>query len=184
MSGTEGKIPIGDEAVKARTGKKWAEWFKILDAAGAKNMEHRAIVALLTERYKLPPWWRQMVTVGYEQARGKREKHQKPEGYEISSSRTLAAPVSAAFEAWEDQKARKRWLGEADLVVRKATPDKSMRITWPDQRTSVVVNFYPKGAGKSQVTVQHSRLADAKAAERMEAYWGKALDRLKEFVEA
>jgi hypothetical protein len=28
---------MSDEAVKARTGKVWAEWFEILDQAGAKS---------------------------------------------------------------------------------------------------------------------------------------------------
>jgi hypothetical protein len=28
--------PISDEAVKAKTGKPWSEWFAILDAAGAQ----------------------------------------------------------------------------------------------------------------------------------------------------
>jgi uncharacterized protein YndB with AHSA1/START domain len=177
-------MPVGDAAVEARTGKKWAEWFKILDAAGAKKMDHQEIVAVLTEKHKLPPWWRQMVAVGYEQTRGLRQKHQKPEGYEISSSKTLAAPVAAVFDAWENPKARQRWLGEAASVIRKATPDKSIRITWSDQKTSVEVGFYPKGDSKTQVAVQHSKLADAKAAERMKDYWGKKLERLKEFIEA
>ena len=192
MKTTEKKTSIGDAAVEARTGKKWAEWIRILDAAGARKMSHQEIVAYLggcrdrtlETRYQLSPWWTQMVTVAYEQARGMREKHQKPEGYEISSSKTLAVPVSALYKAWHDAKARSRWLGEKNIVIRKATANRSMRITWSDQKTSVSVNFYAKSGGKSLVTVQHSKLPDAKAGERMKAYWGKALDRLKGSLEA
>ena len=183
MKTTEKKTSIGDAAVEARTGKKWAEWIRILDAAGARKMSHQEIVAYLSERHSVGPWWAQMVTVSYEQARGMREKHQKPEGYEISSSKTLAVPVSALYKAWHDAKARSRWLAEKKLVIRKATANRSMRITWSDQKTSVSVNFYAKSGGKSLVTVQHSKLPDAKAGERMKAYWGKALERLKEVVE-
>jgi len=48
----------------------------------------------------------------------------------------------------------------------------------------VEVGFYPKGARKSQVAVQHNKLPDAKAAARMKTYWAGALDRLKELVES
>ena len=31
---------MSDEAVKAKTGKTWKQWFAILDKAGAKQMTH------------------------------------------------------------------------------------------------------------------------------------------------
>jgi hypothetical protein len=31
------KPTMSDDAVKAKTGKVWSEWFRILDAAGAKR---------------------------------------------------------------------------------------------------------------------------------------------------
>lgn len=174
---------MSDAAVRAKTGKTWDEWFKILDRAGARKMDHKGIVALLRKRRGLSPWWQQMVTVGYEQARGMREKHQKATGYAISRSYTMDVPLSRLYAAWESAKARARWLGDSNLVVRKATPRKSMRITWADGRTSVETNFSCNGQGRSLVTVQHSKLADAKAAARMKAYWGKQLDRLKAVLE-
>lgn len=174
---------VGDAAVKVRTGKIWTEWFAILDQAGARRMSHKEIAAYLHEPCGVPGWWAQMVAVGYEQEHGLRAKYQKPDGYGITRSRTLGAPIEAVFAAWEDPRARARWLKEAKIVVRKATPGKSMRITWADGKTSVEVGFYPKGAGKCQVSVQHSKLADAKAAEKMKTYWGERLERLGEIVE-
>lgn len=138
----------------------------------------------MSEKYGIPGWWVQMVTVAYEQKRGMREKYQKPSGYEISRSKTIAVSLSKLYEAWEDKRARGRWLKDAGLVVCKATPRKSMRITWVDGETSVDVNFYVKDDNKVQVTVQHGKLADAKQAERMTAYWAEKLDRLKEILEA
>jgi uncharacterized protein YndB with AHSA1/START domain len=177
---------MGDDAVKAKTGKVWAEWFKILDKAGAKKMSHQEIVALLSQEHGVGPWWQQMVTVTYEQARGLRAIHEKPGGFQISVSRTLAASVSKIFKAWQDENTRKLWLTTtgSPLTIRKATANKSMRITWTDGKTSVEVNFYPKGAGKSQVVVQHSKLPDAKAAARLKTFWAGALDRLQELVES
>jgi hypothetical protein len=66
---------ISSEAVKAKTGKDWPEWFAILDAADAQKMSHKEIVALLAEKYQVGSWWQQMVTVTYEQGRGLRDRH-------------------------------------------------------------------------------------------------------------
>ncbi len=91
-----------------------------------------------------------MVTVTYEQQRGLREVHQKSDGYAASVSKTIDAPVSDLYEAWNDAKQRARWL-KSKITIRKATPNKSMRITWPKDVTSVEVNFYPKSGNKSRL---------------------------------
>jgi uncharacterized protein YndB with AHSA1/START domain len=173
---------IGDAAVKAKTGQTWNEWFKILDAAGGKTMNHQQLVARLGRQHGIGPWWQQMIAVTYEQARGLREKHEKPGGYEISVSRTINAPLSRAFKAWTDEKARKKWL-PSNFKVRKATTNKSLRITWEDEKTSVAVAFLPKGSGKCQVVAQHSKLSNANTAAKMKTFWAQALDRLKELIE-
>jgi uncharacterized protein YndB with AHSA1/START domain len=171
---------MSDDAVEAKTGKNWSRWFKHLDAAGAKKMTHQEIVTHLREKHDVRPWWTQMVTVTYEQARGLREAGQKPSGYEISVSRTMDAPVSRTFKAWTDEKTRKQWL-PADFTVRKSTTNKTLRITWADE-TDLVAAFYPKGT-KCQVVAQHAKLKDGKAAARMKKFWADALDRLKESLE-
>lgn len=174
---------IGNEAVQKRTGKTWDEWFANLDRSGARKMKHPEIAVMLHEKLGCSGWWSQMITVGYEQARGMREKHQKPEGYQISRSKTLAAPIAAAYKAWTDTRQRDRWLAETGFTVRKANINKSLRITWKDGKTSVEVFFCPKGPGNTQVVVQHSRLADARQAERAKAYWCKQLEKLQGFLE-
>ncbi len=171
-------------AVQTKTGKNWQQWFEILDAAGARKMDHKGIVRVLNDRYKVEPWWRQMVAVTYEQARGLREKHQKPGGYEISVSKTVASRLTDLFEAWTEEKTRRRWLRDHALTIRNATPHKSLRITWTDGVTHLDVNFYTKGDAKNLVVVQHGKLPDAKAAATMKAYWSEALGRLKRSLEA
>ena len=174
---------MSDEAVKAKTGKKWNEWFAILDKAGAKEMSHREIVKVLNSKHKVGPWWQQMVTVTYEQARGLRNVHEKPEGYQISVSRTVKVPLATLYKAVANEKRRSDWLSEDGLAVRKTTSNKSLRMTWKDGKSSFEFNFYPKGDDKSQVVVQHSKLPDAKAAAKMKTFWSQALDRLREVTE-
>ena len=184
MGSAPAKEKIGDAALAAKTGKTWQEWFALLDKAGAKQMDHKSIAALLAKRFGAERgWWWQMITVGYEQARGKRLKHQKPEGFEVSASKTIGAPMAALYKAWTDEKLRKRWLADARLTIRKATPNKSVRIAWDAGASRVDVMFYPKGTARNQVTVQHGRLANATAAERTKTYWKGQLEKLATLLE-
>ena len=174
---------MSDEALQAKTGKAWKEWFAILDKAGAEKMTHQEIVKYLNTKQGVGPWWQQMVTVTYEQSRGLRKLHQKPGGYEISVSRTINAPIGKVYYAFANDKARNAWLPEEGLAVRKATPNKSMRVTWNDVKTSLEISFLSKSDDKSQVVVQHSKLPNAKASTTMKAYWSKALYRLRASLE-
>jgi uncharacterized protein YndB with AHSA1/START domain len=174
---------MSDEAVKAKTGKAWKEWFGILDKAGGKKMTHREIVKYLNTEYGVGPWWQQMVTVTYEQKIGRRNEHQKPDGYEISVSKTIAAPAAKLYSAFGNQKIRAKWLQEDGLVQRTAIENKSMRVTWNDKKTVLAIAFLEKGDNKSQIVVQHMKLPNASAATKMKKFWGEALDRLRTLVE-
>ena len=173
---------ISSAAVKKATGRTWAQWLTVLDKAGAKKLSHKDLAQHLHRQATLPDWWCQMVAVGYERARGLRLKHQKPDGFEISVSKTMAAPVDRAFAAWKDPGLREQWLPHSPLTIRKATPHKSIRILWPDE-TSLSVNFWPKGPLKCQVVPQHAKLPTPEAAEKMKAYWSEKLELLRVFLE-
>jgi hypothetical protein len=175
---------VGSEAVARATGKGWDEWLKVLDRAGARSMEHKEIALLLSRKCGVPNWWSQMVTVGYERAKGLRAKHQVAGGWSVSSSKTIDVPVKSLFLAWKDPKKRAAWLKDHGFTVRKATAPKSMRITWVDGKSNVDVGFTPKGARKSTVAVQHDKLASAKDVAKKRAYWAKSLEKLKATVEA
>lgn len=179
MSKTAG---ISSDAVKKATGKSWEEWFALLDKDGCKKLDHKGIVAVLGKKHKVGPWWQQMVTVGYEQARGLRVAHQKTDGFSVSRSKTLPVPTADAFAAWHDKRKRAKWLKDDGITIRKATENKSIRITWIDGKTSVEVMFYAKGKDKCQVSVQHSKLKDKKTATKMKAYWGERMDALADFL--
>lgn len=164
--------------MRAKTGRGWDDWFELLDRIGAKNMAHKDIAAWLRERHVDSGWWSQMITVGYEQARGLRQKHEKPAGFEIGRSKTVPVAVSTLYRAWADGRVRRRWLQETGLSVRTTAPNRSMRLTWTDGETIVAVHFYDKGRDKSQVTVQHTKLKNKTAGEKMKRFWGDALIRL------
>jgi len=174
---------IGDDAVRSATGRGWKEWFALLDAAGMAKEPHRAIVAV-ARKAGAGPWWQQMVTVEYERARGLRKVHETSAGFVANASRTVKVPLADLWKAWATPAARRRWLPDPSFLVRKATTQKTMRITWVDGATNVEVQFLEKGTGKSLVAVQHSRLGKARDVARMKGYWKEALDALQEALES
>lgn len=177
-SGERGKI--GNDAVKAATGKTWPVWFSALDKAGCKDQDHKMIVAATA---KVAPgtggWWCQMVAVEYERERGLRRMNEKTDGFALSVSRTLPVPISRLYKAWTDTRTRRRWLADPDYTLRKSTRNKSLRITWVDGKTNLNVYFWNKGAAKSQVSVNHDKIADKRDVQRLKSYWAESLDALK-----
>ncbi len=171
---------ISSEAVENGTGESWAHWLRVLDRLGAEKMAHKEIAVILHDGHGLSGWWAQMVTVGYEQARGLRVPGQKADGFSANASRTIAAPVERAFTMIANSTGRRQWIGvpESTFEVTKATPTKSVRIAWKGD-TRVEINLYAKGANKCMVQVQHNKLPDAEQAERAKKFWGAALDMLR-----
>jgi uncharacterized protein YndB with AHSA1/START domain len=168
-----------DAIIKERTGCTWERWVKALDRAKADTWSHREIAKHVMEKYRIPGWWAQTVTVGYERIKGLRAVGQRRDGsFEANKSRTFAVPLDRLYHAFHDARARARWLPNVDLTVRTATRGKSMRITWPD-RTSLEIGFTSKGTNKSQVALQHGKLPDRDAAARMKEYWAERLEALE-----
>jgi uncharacterized protein YndB with AHSA1/START domain len=174
---------VGDAAVREATGKGWDEWFAILDGVEAQTWKHPQIARYLSQEQGVPDWWSQMVTVGFEQARGLRVQGQKADGFTTNGSRTLDAPVAAVYAAWAEDAQRSLWLPDVAWTVTKANENKSLRILWVDGVSRVDVDFRKKGDAKSQVALQHSKLADAEAAAEYKTFWSEALDRLRQLVE-
>ncbi len=175
---------VGSEAVLRSTGRAWEEWLEVLDRAGAKAMAHKDIALMLSRKFRVPDWWSQMVTVGYEQARGLRAVNQQADGFAANASRTIAIDLDRLYAAWNEPRQRAKWLPEAPIEVRRSSDGKSMRITWTANDSRVDVGFFAAGKGKSRVQVGHAKLASAAAVKRQKAYWSEALTRLKAFLEA
>ncbi|MGQ0600937.1 MAG: DUF4287 domain-containing protein [Anaerolineales bacterium] len=172
---------ISGEAVKAKTGKSWAEWIAVLDKADAQKMTHQQIVAYLHTVHGVGGWWQQMVTGGYEKARKGRAKGEMPDGFQVSANKTLPISAAAAFKHWNDAKARARWLKDDELTITTKTANKSIRARWGESRVSVY--FWPKGETKTQIAIEHSQLKNARAAARVKKFWAEALGKLKALID-
>jgi hypothetical protein len=166
---------MSDAAVAKRTGFTWAQWVDVLERAGARDWTHRATAEYVQKTHGVADWWAQTVTVGYERIRGLRQIGQRMSGaFEATKSKTVNAPAAAAFKAFNDAKARRGWLTGVK-TVRKATPNKSVRLTMEDG-TSVEVWIIAKGATKSSVQLSHRKLSSRADADARKLYWTERLD--------
>ncbi|HEY0462861.1 MAG TPA: hypothetical protein VGC79_01575 [Polyangiaceae bacterium] len=175
----EQAVGVSSDAVARRTGKSWAEWFALLDAAGAAQLDHKGIVAVLAQRHGVGPWWQQMVTVAYEQARGKNGNTATDDGFQVDVSKVLELPLAKLFRFWAEPSERNKWLADDRFSIHKSTASKSIRASWGRGVSRIDVDFCEKGPSKSQVTVQHNRIETSDAAEQMKAYGAKKIRALE-----
>jgi len=169
---------MSDLAVIAKTGKSWDQWFALLDKGGAAKLDHKSIVKLVADKGEAGPWWRQMVTVEYERARGLRIKHQTASGFSVSVSKTMACEVAALYAVTADAKRRKKWFPAGDVKVSSQTENKYFRASWNGD-ARLEINFYAKPGGKAQINVQVNKLAKKSDVERARAAWKTALEMLQ-----
>jgi hypothetical protein len=175
--------PVAEERVVAATGRGWEAWFELLDGWEAARRSHTEIARWLREEQGVDGWYSQSIAVGYERARGLRAPGERPDGFAVGASRTVAVPVERLFEAFADEALRERWLPGADLRVRTATSPRTARYDWEDGSTRVIVGFDDVGEAKSRVALSHERLPDAEAADEMKAWWRERLTALKSQLE-
>lgn len=169
---------IASAAVAERTGRGWEAWFELLDRAGAGSMDHPAIARTLHEEHGVPGWWSQMITVGYEQARGRRVRHQTPRGFEVSVSRTVGASRAAVWRSLTDAQRRREWVTASSWDVRTQKAPERMRLRWPDG-TTVEFRLVAKGPARTQVVASHLGLPNGKRAAWTKAFWQRALTKLE-----
>ena len=173
---------MADATIEAKTGRTWGQWVATLDVIGAGQMPHRDIARIVNEQYEVGGWWAQTVTVGYERIKGLREKGQHRGGsFEANKSKTFDVPIEVLFDACADEVTRHRWLSAADYQVTTATRPRSLRLRWHDGGI-VTFWFMEKGAAKSTLSVQHTKLPDRAAAEQLKAFWSERLDALGQLL--
>jgi hypothetical protein len=174
---------VGDRALAVSTGRSRADWYALLDAAGASGWPHREIASWLVREHGVDGWWAQGITVGYEQTRGIRVPGQRQDGlFECSVSRTLPVDHERAWDHVADDVARAAWL-DVPVEVTGTTPPASVRWRLPDG-TRAVVRVEPVRPGATRVVVQHARLPDAEALTASKTAWKQRLATLAQSATA
>lgn len=191
-SPVEAKLPprvanpgMSDEAIQRGTGKTWDEWFGLLDAWSGTDQGHTEIARYVHDTHGVEGWWAQGVAVGYERARGMRVRHQQPDGFSVSASKTFPVSVERVFAAFVDDGLRDGWLEPGALRLRTAQPHRSARfevLLSGADGTRLEVYFTAKSETKASAAVQHSKLPDAESIEPWRAFWKERLVRLSDQI--
>ena len=109
--------------------------------------------------------------------RGLRAQGQQRSGdWSVSKSKTVGVPLAKLYAAF-NARGRAKWMPGVKLTVRGATPNKTMRLRWEDG-SPIDVGFMAKGESKSQVALEHRKLASKAEADRMRAFWTERLNAL------
>lgn len=188
-----------DKSCKAETGKSKAEWFAMLDSAGA---EGRAAAGKVLQAAKVDPWWLTVLLVEHEAARKAVEKDGKPKGYSICSTKSVAADAATTWKALATSAGLTKWFGggatieareggalrDADGVtgtVTKVRAEKALVFTWDADwaaGSQVEVLVQPKG-DKTGLVVNHTRIQGRADADAVREAWSQALNALKAHLE-
>ena len=172
---------ISPEAIEGGTGRSWDEWLAFFTSIGAEQLTHQEIVARASE-LGAPPWWRQMVTVAYEQHIGRRVPGQDCDGeFNLSASRTRPGTLDSSMARWvEVVEGRDEFSG----VPVTRGPDLTSSEKWRYWRcgladgSRVVVYVSARGPGKTVVNVQHEKLESDDVVGHWREFWKGLLQEL------
>jgi len=168
------KPMMTDAAIKAKTGKDWAQWFAALDKAGAAKLDHKGIAALAAGKLGAGNWYGQMVSVSYERARGIRAANQKCDGeFSVSVTKVLEVPLPRLFAV----ATKGGWFPKGKFEETSITKDKYWRGKW-NGTGRLSIGFYAKGE-KAQIAIDSGKLSGAELVEKERAAWKKALTKLE-----
>jgi uncharacterized protein YndB with AHSA1/START domain len=196
---------ISSDSVHEATGRGWDEWLEALDAAGAADLDHKEIVAYLEREHGdvTTGWWRQSLTIGYEQARGKRIVGETADtGFQVGVQRSVGATPTEVWELITSQP--ELWLGEGASVafdegeryevppengapgatgeIRVVKPGERLRLTWQPEDwrepATLQLTLSTSESGKTAIQAHLEKLPDADAREAMRTRWREALERI------
>jgi hypothetical protein len=171
---------VSDDATLAATGRRSADWFGMLDQAGARDWSHTQIAAYLIDTIGVDGWWSQSITVAYEQATGRRRPGQQHDGtFTASVSRRVAGDRREVFDRLLPHLIRH--FGQPLSTRPEAT---SPGATWaPDpptesSRERVVADVRTAATGRVTVTLSWSKMPDEHALSTVKERLAKLLDSL------
>lgn len=190
---------VTEETCKEATGKTISEWIEAVNAQGASLKGRReAISWMQASNTAKDVWWATTVWVEKERREGVVKKDGLAEGFNICSTKMVAAPVDKVFAAFATPGASAWFDGTigADHSLTsnhghtaKATrvrQDKDLRYVWQtegiDNPTELDVMFAEKN-GKTGITLSHSRIQTREEADGVRAAWAEVLNKLKAKLE-
>jgi len=147
---------VSDARLGSGTGRSAADWFALLDGARATRLSHERIAHLLMVDHEVAPWWAQVITVRYEQARGLPSPGLQPDGsYAVTLGRSLRGEPAELLELLVSRLAE--YTGGAAPVTSR--PGGRPTAEWTLSNGDVLtITVTPSTGGKCAVALTQGRL--------------------------
>lgn len=180
-----GVADVGEEAVRAATGRGWSDWSAVMDRLGGADHSER-VRRLAAAHPELSGWWCQSVVVRYERARGLRAVGETSKGFQVSVQRTVPGPAPAVWAAvlerlipGADWTVGAEWPVEGASVTVRVVRTGQLRFWWhaPEGRSTVVVSLEDRG-DRAAVRVGQEGLPAPDDVEVARDRWRAALARV------
>jgi uncharacterized protein YndB with AHSA1/START domain len=203
---------ISAEAVEKATGKSWDAWVDTIDSFDGDNMTHKEIARkLFDDKRIISGWWCQMVTVGYEFAKGRRKLGEtEGAGYEIGVSKTLPVSREKLWELLMSPEGVGIWLDAKEFKLEKGfhyetaantsgeiktiTPGLKIRLTYqakPEAKPSTLqvylmangeYNSKETNSAKTAIRFHHEKLKDREEREVMKKHWEEVISAIEKLI--
>lgn len=168
---------MGDDAVRAATGRGWDDWCDAIEAWPGHLDGHAAIAAHIHATHGLDHWWAQGVTVGFELITGRRLPYQRADGtFAASRSRTVDVACDELRAALLDEDGRAELFPGHDTELRSRPGSRSIRLALAGG--VVLLTLDAVADGRTRVAVEHGKLPDPAAVEEWRFWWGEWLEAL------
>jgi hypothetical protein len=168
-----------DEVIRARTGRGWDEWRRLIDAWPGREDGHAAVATWLQEEHAVPGWWAQSVTVGWERITGRRLPHQVADGtFTANRSATITVDVEALGRLLRDEDGLDAAFPGLQPKLRSRVTSKTVRVGLTSGVAEIAVQ--PKDEARTTVHVSHAKLTSPEEVVHWKAFWGDWLDALDE----
>jgi uncharacterized protein YndB with AHSA1/START domain len=195
---------VTSKSVLKHTKKSWDQWVVILEKAGAQRWTHQEIAAFLFKKYKVTPWWQQIVTTGYEVHIGRRVAGRNAKGqFSIIATKTIHADKKAVWKALSSKAGIAVWLAPMSTFklapksvyeredgvygqIRTMKAGERVRFSWQEgdwaKVTYVMLFIVGKPNGTTILAIQHEGLKDGRLREPLRDLWKKAVADIAELV--
>lgn len=191
---------VSSASVEKHTKKDWQKWIDILTKAGATSWTRKTIVSFLKSKYKLTPWWVQVVTHGFEVHTGRRIDGTNIKGeYSTTTIKTYPVTAKKAWEVLSSPEGISIWLGSVsnfDLEpkarfetddgifgeIRTMVRGKRLRMTWQEsdweKHTVLQIYIWDRPGKKSMIGFMHEGIKSGRQKMQIKDRWLQVCENL------
>ena len=181
---------ISSEAVEKATGHGWDYWVKLLDKENCKDKTHTEIAELIMKKgwlagrsLKSEGWWAQMVTVGYEYAKGKRIVGKTlDQGFAIGVQKMIPVRQEILWAFINSDKGKKLWQGSAKTEIRTIKEGERLRLSYNDSVLQITLICKRNTQEKTNVNFHQEKLHSTAERNKMRKHWKAVLEKIQASV--